>query len=62
MTIRTNNKKTTITIGAHDQNTINAAAQKAADMWSEGEWAEVCTILGDPIFWITPSGKEYWDL
>jgi hypothetical protein len=62
MAIRTTNNKTTITIGEHDQNTIYAAAQKAADMWSPGEWAEVCTMLGDSIFWITPSGKECWDM
>lgn len=62
MTIKTTKGKTTITIGAHNKRTIEAAAQRAADLWSPGEWAEVCTTLGDPVFWITPSGKECWDM
>jgi len=62
MTINTTNKHTTITIGAHNKRTIEEAAQMAADLWSPGEWAEVCTMLGDPLFWITPNGKECWDI
>lgn len=61
MTVARSGNHTTITIGAHTRRTIEAAAQKAADLWSPGEWAEVCTMLGDPIFWITPSGVECWD-
>lgn len=62
MTIKTTKGKTTITIGAHTKRTIEAAAQRAADLWSPGEWAEVCTMRGDPVFWITPNGKEHWDI
>lgn len=61
MTIKTTKGKTTITIGAHTKTDIEAAAQMAADLWSQGEWAEVCTMLGDPVFWITPNGTEHWD-
>jgi len=62
MTIKTTNGKTTISIGAHNRRTIEVAAQMAADLWSPGEWAEVCTMLGDPVFWIAPNGTEYWDM
>jgi hypothetical protein len=62
MTITTTPKGIRITLGAHTKKDIQAAAKKAEDLWSVGKWAEVQTILGDPIFWITPNGAKCWDM
>ena len=61
MTITKTGNHTTITLGAHTKRSIKEAANKATGLWSKGQWVEVSTMLGDPIFWITPNGTKCWD-
>lgn len=51
-----------IRLGAHSKSEVFSAARRAADMWRPGIRAEVTTILGDVVFWITPMGTRHWRL
>lgn len=61
MTITKTGNHITITLGAHTKRSVREATKKATELWSNGQWVEVSTMLGDPIFWITPSGAKFHD-